>query len=160
MENTGQTIRKRRIELGFSQESLAKVLGCSQANIAKLEKGSTPDIRIGMLLQRYLGLDAIKLFVDGEELITDAGGTPSHSTDDHINAVISMMRETDEEGRIRAKFAVSDTLRQYALNKQASEPAKTLLNIPESALQNEDFQKMLANLIKQFSLKEGIKKHY
>ncbi|MFZ6655901.1 helix-turn-helix domain-containing protein [Undibacterium sp. TJN19] len=160
MENTGQTIRKRRIELGFSQESLAKVLGCSQANIAKLEKGSTPDIRIGMLLQRYLGLDAIKLFVDGEESITEADGTPSHSTDEHINAVISMMRETDAEGRIRSKFAVSDTLRQYTLNKQTSTPISTNLDIPESVLQNEDFLNMLSTLIKQFSSGGKAKKYY
>ena len=117
MENTGQIIKRRREQLGITQEGLATALGCSQTNVVKLEKGSVPDMRIGLLIQRCLGLDAARLFIDGEEVLLDSLDAPLQSSNEHIQAVIELMYSVDERGMRKIRDAAEDALDKYRLQQ-------------------------------------------
>ena len=117
MGNTGQIIKRRRMQLGITQEGLATALGCSQTNIVKLEKGSIPDMRIGLLIQRCLGLDAARLFIDGEEALLDSIDATEQSQNEHVQAVIDLMYSVDERGMRKIRDAAEDALDKYRLQQ-------------------------------------------
>lgn len=111
MQNTGDVIKQRREELKLTQMQLAEALGCSQPNIRKIEQGSTPDIRIALKIERVLGLDIKKLFLEGEKLeLGVREAQTAYQVDSNINEVVKLMNSTDERGRQKIKLAAQDTL--------------------------------------------------
>ena len=139
MKNTsGLIIKRRREELKLTQAQLAKALGCSQPNIQKIESGSTPDIRIGLMLEQVLGLNLKQTFIDiGDDLLlpqeTVGMGIAQMkhvSQDPLIQAVIDLMNSTDLEGRVLIKAAAFKTLNDYKFQQTTlSKPAPSAMQI-------------------------------
>ena len=64
MDNiSGRIIKARRDALNLTQKQLADAIGCSQSNIIKIEKGSIPDVQIGLKLETALDMPLENIFL-------------------------------------------------------------------------------------------------
>lgn len=133
MKNTsGQIIKKRREELKLTQSQLAKALGCSQPNVLKMENGSTPDIRIGLMLERVLGINLAQTFIDiGDDLLLPQNTTGTALAQEQvqypreIQEVIDLMMGTDNRGRQKIRIAAEDALLEYQALLRKTQLEKT-----------------------------------
>jgi transcriptional regulator with XRE-family HTH domain len=120
---SGEIIRRTRAALGMSQKDLATLVVCSQANIAKYESGSIPDIQRGLLLAKALNLSLEYIFLNeniydlAPDAVRESGAEyhilPAAKVDPSIQSVVDMMRKSNDEGRILAKNAVYEVLEKY-----------------------------------------------
>jgi len=70
----GDIVRKRRMELGVSQESLAHVAGLHRTYISMLERGiRNPSLTVLLQLADALHTRASELIADYETEVTPAG---------------------------------------------------------------------------------------
>lgn len=66
----GQIIRKRRRELGYTQEFVAEFTGVSVTYISQLERGKkTAEIEKAIMLANVLGLDLFLIFLLSTNII-------------------------------------------------------------------------------------------
>ena len=92
-ENVGDRIRRRRTELGLTQEHLAESLGISYQQVQKYETGANR-ISAGRLYQIARRLDSeIGYFFAGIETAADPGPAPErHADSRHNRATIEAAR--------------------------------------------------------------------
>lgn len=65
--SVGENIKARRMELGMTQESLAKAVGLGRSMIAQIERGSkVPNIMLGKDIARVLQCGMEDLVSDKE----------------------------------------------------------------------------------------------
>lgn len=99
-----QTIRKKRKELGFTQEQVAESLGVSAPAVNKWEKGgSFPDISLLPALCRLLQMDLNTLFDFHEEL----------SDREILQFISSISQDIQESGYEHGFMQALETVRQY-----------------------------------------------
>lgn len=100
----GEVIRRKRKELGFTQEQMARRLGISAPAVNKWERGSSyPDITILPALARLLNTDINTLLCFQEEL-----------TDEEIARICNKIAKImDEEGPEAAFDAADQKVREY-----------------------------------------------
>jgi transcriptional regulator with XRE-family HTH domain len=67
--NIGEKIKRARIEKGFTQEELGKLIGVQKSAVAKYEKGRIVNIKRSTLakLSKVLGIPPVELVSDIEE---------------------------------------------------------------------------------------------
>ena len=72
--NFGTKIRRRREQLGLSQQELARLLGMTQARISEIESGARPNVNLHNLrnLARALGVSADYLIGTWEDAAAPA----------------------------------------------------------------------------------------
>jgi transcriptional regulator with XRE-family HTH domain len=56
LQDIGRMIHDVRINLGWSQRELARRSGVSQARISRIERGTVPDLRMGVIDRLFVTL--------------------------------------------------------------------------------------------------------
>lgn len=85
--------------------------------------------------------------------------------DENTAAVLRMMQSTDEEGRIRSKFAVADALSNYAATKSRAGQSRALEHVPVDLLEkiakitDPTFTSSLEGLTESFLIQQQQLKH-
>lgn len=123
-----QILKSRRKELGLTQQDIADLWGIKSVNVSDWEndRGMPETARIPALAKR-LKLTISELFGETAYRVIEKDTTHSET-----RSVIQMMEETDAEGRILAKHAVTDALKKYRGNQETSRPGAIPSDIYEA----------------------------
>ena len=102
-----EMIRTKRIELGMTQDQLARRIGVSAPAVNKWEKAASyPDITLLPVLARTLGIDINTLL-----------GFQKDLTREEVGAVVNLLAETAKEQSVDAAFQLArGKLREYPGN--------------------------------------------
>lgn len=104
MGDTGDIIRKRRIELGMTQEELGDKLGLQKSAIAKYENGRVENLKRSTIQKLAEVLEVSPSYLMGWE---DAEESPQYYTDPEV---AQMAQEIFENSGLRILFDASRKL--------------------------------------------------
>lgn len=93
LESIGETLKRRRRDLGLSQDALAHKAGVTQAQISSLERGANARTATTVAVMRALGLEmvfaprelvpAIEALVEGNS-VSEGEEKPLYAIEDEV----------------------------------------------------------------------------
>ena len=94
--NIGEKIKKARIEKGYTQEELGKLIGVQKSAVAKYEKGRVVNIKRSVLAKIAKVLD-----IPPVELVSDIEEKPVETANRLADWYLGLeMKETDSETKV------------------------------------------------------------
>jgi transcriptional regulator with XRE-family HTH domain len=168
--NTTLAIRIQEIiDAGFSQADLYRAAGVSKGTANQWLDGRIKSIKLEYAqgIQTMTGFNANWIVTGkGEKMASDVSNESGEKLDqaktgadfpEHVNAVVSLMMQTDDRGMRKIRDAAEEALDKYRISQKSMADISTL-NISPELLESKEFIKAINLLVRTFSKEELIQK--